>query len=386
MASAATMSITGNLKTMELAELLQWLSGAQKTGTLVVENGRVTKQIFFRDGMIVSSASTDPKEHLGAFLVSHGFITDAELGQAIRMQESNKMLLGKILSTIGAISEQDVHRMLRLKAEESIYDVFSWPEGDFRFLDRQLPTANMVPISIDVTGLVLEGMQRFDEWKRIREIVPSPDSVPVAVGEFDAKVFTEGAAHILSLIDDDRTVADICKLTHSSEFHVCRILFRQVQAKRLKIVRPRGAAPAEPAPAAAPPAAPASITPDALVVIAQQALQKSEFETALRHMRAARALDPDSRKLAGEADKLEERIRAEIEKSGVLPTSVPVLARTMEELTQLKISSQEGFLLTRLNGSYDLKSIVNISSMNALDVQLSVWKLLKAGHIRLNKQ
>ena len=54
------MSITGNLKTMELAELLQWLSGAMKTGTLVVENGKVTKQIFFREGMIVSSASTDP--------------------------------------------------------------------------------------------------------------------------------------------------------------------------------------------------------------------------------------------------------------------------------------------------------------------------------------
>lgn len=378
------MSITGNLKTMELAELLQWLSGSMKTGTLVVENGKVTKQIFFRDGMIVSSASTDPKEHLGAFLVSHGFITDAELGQAIRMQESNKMLLGKILSTIGAISEQDVHRMLRLKAEESIYDVFSWPEGDFRFLDQKLPATNMVPISIDVTGLVLEGMQRFDEWKRIREIVPSANSVPVAVGEFDEKVLTEGAPQILSLIDDDRTVADICKLTHSSEFHVCRILFRQVQSKRLKIVRPRGAVPVEAAAPAAP-AAPPSIASDALALVAQQSLQKGEFETALRHMRAARALDPDSRKLTGEAEKIEEQIRAAIEKAGVLPTSVPVLARTMEELTQLKISPQEGFLLTRLNGSYDLKSIVNISSMNPLDVQLAVWKLLKAGHVRLNK-
>jgi hypothetical protein len=382
------MSITGNLKTMELAELLQWLSGAQKTGTLVVENGKVTKQIFFREGMIVSSASTDPKEHLGAFLVSHGFITDAELGQAIRMQESNKMLLGKILSTIGAISEQDVHRMLRLKAEESIYDVFSWPEGDFRFLDLKLPNATMVPISIDVTGLVLEGMQRFDEWKRIREIIPSSHSIPVAIAAFDEKVFTEGAPQIVSLIDDDRTVAEICKLTHSSEFHVCRILFRQVQSKRLKIVRPREAAVADPAiaAAAAAAAAPSSITPDALLVIAQQALQKSEFETALRHMRAARALDPDSRKLAGEAEKIEGQIRVAVEKSGILPTSVPVLARTMEELTQLKISSQEGFLLTRLNGSYDLKSIVSISSMNALDVQLAVWKLLKAGHIRLDKK
>lgn len=376
------MSITGNLKTMELAELLQWLSGAMKTGTLVVENGKVTKQIFFRDGMIVSSASTDPKEHLGAFLVSHGFITDTELGQAIRMQESNKMLLGKILTTIGAISEKDLHRMLRLKAEESIYDVFSWPEGDFRFLDQQLPTSNMVPISIDVAGLVLEGMQRFDEWKRIREIVPSALCVPVAVGAFDEKVMTEGAPQILSLIDDDRTVADICKSTHSSEFHVCRILFRQVQAKRLKIVRPRGAAAPEPAAAPSTP----GVTPDALLMVAQQALQKNEFETALRNMRAARALDPDSRKLATEAEKIEEQIRTAVEKSGVSPTAIPVLARTMEELTQLKISPQEGFLLTRLNGSYDLQSIVKISSMNPLDAQLAVWKLLKAGHIRLEKR
>ena len=376
------MSITGNLKTMELAELLQWLSGAMKTGTLVVENGRVTKQIFFRDGMIVSSASTDSKEHLGAFLVSHGFITDSELGQAILMQKNNKMLLGKILATIGAISETDLDRMLRLKAEESIYDVFSWPEGDFRFLDQQLPSANMVPISINVTALVLEGMQRFDEWKRIREIVPSPLCVPVAVGSFDDKVMTEGAPQILSLIDDDRTIADICKLTHSSEFHVCRILFRQVQARRLKIVRPRGTAAPEPVAAPATPA----VTPEALMIVAQQSLQKSEFEATLRYLRAARALEPDSRKLAAEAEKIEQQIRAAVEKAGVSPTAIPVLTRTMEELTQLKISPQEGFLLTRLNGSYDLQSIVKISSMNPLDAQLGVWKLLKAGHIRLEKK
>ena len=202
-------------------------------------------------------------------------------------------------------------------------------------------------------------MQRFDEWKRIREIVPSPHSVPVAVGEFDDKVFTEGAPQILSLIDDDRTVADICKLTHSSEFHVCRILFRQVQCEDDS----RSSGRAE-----RPPAEPAADRRRAgrcrrrsrrtpWCVIAQQSLQKSEFETALRHMRAARALDPDSRKLVAEAEKIEEQIRAAVERSGVLPTSIPVLARTMEELTQLKISPQEGFLLTRLNGVYDLKSI-----------------------------
>ena len=376
------MSITGNLKTMELAELLQWLSGALKTGTLVVDNGKVTKQIFFRDGMIVSSASTDPKEHLGAVLVSHGYITDQELTEAIRMQSSNKMLLGKILSTIGAVSEQDIHRMLRLKAEESIYDVFSWPEGAFRFLDQQMPSSNMVPISLDVAAIVLEGMQRFDEWRRIRELIPSEDCVPVSVGSFDEKLMTEGAPQILALIDDNRTIREICKATHSSEFRVCRILYRQVQARRLKIVRPRGVA----STSDNGDGSGAGILPESLLLVGQQAAKKGELELAVRHLRAARALDPDNRKLAAEIDKTEDEIRAVLDGAGITPKSVPVLTRSMEELTQLQISPQEGFLLTRLNGSYDVQSIVKISSMNPLDAQIAVWKLLRAGHLKLENR
>ena len=134
------MSITGNLKTMQLAELLQWLAQSKKTGTLVIDDGRVTKRIFFRSGRIISSASTDPKEHLGHFLVSHGLITEQELAKAVEMQERTKMLLGKILVTIGAIEEQVLHRLLRLKAEESLYDLFTWATGEFRFHDGELPS------------------------------------------------------------------------------------------------------------------------------------------------------------------------------------------------------------------------------------------------------
>jgi len=378
------MSITGNLKTMELAELLQWLSGAQKTGTLVVDDGRIQKQIYFRDGKIISSASTDPKEYLGAFLVSHGFITDMELRQAIRMQESNKMLLGKILSTIGAISEQDLHRMLRLKAEEGIYDVFTWREGAFRFLDGQLPAGSMVPISLDVAAIVLEGMQRLDEWRRIRELIPSADAVPVAVGAFEESVMTEGARQILTLVDDDRTVGDICRATHSSEFHVCRILLRQIQAGRVKIVRARGvAAAADPAPAPEVAGVGLVVSPELLLDTARQLADKGELEGALRHLRAARALDPDSKQLETEGGKLEARLRERVEKEGVRLNAVPVLARSMEELTKVNLTPQEGFLLTRLDGTSDLQSILRLTPLAPLEAQLLFWRLFKAGHVVL---
>src|SRR5437773_8590218 len=117
------MGVSGNLKTMLPGDLLQWLSLGQKTGTLVVTNGAVEKKIFFRAGRVISSASNDPREYLGQFLVSHGYITEPELKKAMEVQLQSGILLGKILVMIEAISEEDLLRLMRLKAGEEIYDI-----------------------------------------------------------------------------------------------------------------------------------------------------------------------------------------------------------------------------------------------------------------------
>ena len=51
------MGIVGNLRTMQLEELLQWLSLSKKTGTLEINGGKTGKKVFFRDGLIVASSS-----------------------------------------------------------------------------------------------------------------------------------------------------------------------------------------------------------------------------------------------------------------------------------------------------------------------------------------
>src|SRR4029453_8251428 len=183
------MSVQGNLKTMLLPDVLQWLAQGQKTGTLVIDNGRVEKRIYFRGGAVISSASTDPHENLGHFLVSHGFITETQLAEGMRQQTATKVLLGRILVGIKAISETDLRRMLRLKSEESIFESFQGREGEFRFLEQELPPTEMVPILLDVTALVMEGSQRIDEWRRIREVIRSKQAVPVGIGLLDDPSF-----------------------------------------------------------------------------------------------------------------------------------------------------------------------------------------------------
>ena len=160
------MSIQGNLDTMELSELLQWLCQGRKSGTIVIRHGGVEKQIVLDEGRIVSSASSDPEEQLGRYLVSRGIIDAETLRRALGLQRVENIFLGKILVSLGAVGEEKLADVLRAKTEESIYGIFYWPEGEFEFRDGDLPSRSMVSFSLDVTAVVLEGIKRLDEERR----------------------------------------------------------------------------------------------------------------------------------------------------------------------------------------------------------------------------
>lgn len=376
------MGINGNLKTMELAELLQWLSQGQKTGTLLIASSEVEKRVFFRAGKVISAASSDPKEHLGHFLVSHGFISEQQLAEAMRRQEAEKKMLGSILVAMEAITGEQLDHMLRMKAEEGIYDLFSWPEGDFRFLDDELPAYEMVPLSLDVVGLVLEAMRRQDEYKRIKTRIPSPLCVPVRVVDDLASdpALEEGRRFILQAIDDDRSIEDIALHTHASEYYVCEAIYPQVHARKVKIVRPRGAA------ATVEPTLSGQASGATLLRRGERHLAAMELEPALRYLRAARNLEPDNQSVALAAERGEKAIRDLLHREGVIPEAVPRLAIPLHEITHERVSPKAGFLLSRVDGNYDIASILKISPMSQLEALLLFRELAQAGLVRIGRR
>jgi len=377
------MSITGNLKTMELAELLEWLHRGRKTGTLFVDNGEVEKKIYFDKGSIVSSAASNPKEHLGHFLVTHGHIDEITLAQAVEMQQENKMLLGKILVTIGAISEKNLNRMLRTKAEESIYELFTWSEGDFNFVEDELPGYQAVPLSLtNVTALILEGHTRLDEWRRMKDQIPSDQVVPVVVGKLTAPAHDETAKRVLSLVNDDRTIQEIALESHTGEFEVSKTLFQQLEKGHIKMIRPRQTGTTEEKADSAPVSSD-PVDARALLRAARKHVDDGKFELALRYIKATTILEPSNRKLQQSIDSTEDKIKQRLINDGVSMTSVPQLDCNIEEIDSTTLTPQAGFMLTRLDGTYDLNGIVKISPMSPLEAQIVIWELKEAGYIKL---
>jgi hypothetical protein len=378
------LHITGSLGEADFPDLLQWLATTRQSGTLVVthrpRNRRVQKRLGFAEGRITFTASTEPQEYLGHFLVLNGYLDEETLARAMEMQRTNRMLLGKILVTLGTIDERDLEAMLRLKAEEAIYEIFTWRGASFEFLPGELPELPMVPLSLGAAELVLEGARRVDEWDRIRAAIPSPQAVPVAIGEVVLPPEDPAAARVLSLVDDDRSIEDIALSSHASEFVVSRVLYEQVQAGRLKVVRPRLVS-------GVPTSGPRTEeqeTAEGMLREALQLLKGSDLVGAVRRLRDAgdlRNAPPEVQLLASDT---ENRIRAELEGAGIRADAVPEVVIDLAQAASRGLSAHEGFLMSRIDGRYNVEAIVQITPLAPLETEVALWRLCAAGLVRIN--
>jgi hypothetical protein len=367
---------------MQLSELLQWLSIGQKTGTLLIEGHGIEKRIYFQSGRINSSSSSDQREYLGHFLVSHGYITEEELKMAMEVQEESNILLGKILVMINAISETDLLRLMRKKAEESIYDVFLWEEGNFEFVDGELPDLKMVPLTLDVTGIIMEGLRRYDEWQRIRLRVPDDKVIPQIVRPLSLDDLSEQEKLMVPYIDGSRTIEEIALQTHNAEFSVARMVYEGLGSGTMALVQ----APVVREQAVA--GGSSTSVDDEAERFLQKGFEKLRDDpmAAYRMFKVASDLDPTDGRAVEAIRDAERMIRTNLEREGVKPNAVPELAIPLSEVTAQTLSPQEGFILSRINGQWDVKAIMKISPMKELEVLMVFDRFLKAGVIHWKKK
>ena len=369
------MGITGNLKTMQLGELLQWLSLGNKTGTLLIDGHGVEKRVYFQDGRIASTSSSAEREYLGHFLVSHGFITEEELKMAMEVQEESQILLGKILVMINAIAESDLLRLMKKKAEESIYDVFLWTEGDFEFIDGEMPDQKMVPLSLDVTGIIMEGTRRYDEWQMIRQRISDSSVVPEIVRPLDMDVLADREKLIVPYIDGQRSIEEIALQTHNAEFTVSKLISDGLRSSSIRLLESRPRREAVAALAAA------GSEVDHFLQRGRAQL-KDDPQAAYRMFKVAYELDPTDGRTTESIRDAEREIKAALAADGVSGEKIPELAIAMQSLTEHPFSPHEGFVLSRINAQWDVKSIMKISPMKELEVLMIFQKFLRDGVIR----
>jgi hypothetical protein len=366
------MGLQGDLRTMPLPDVLQWVAAGHKTGTLHVERRSIKKRIILRDGHIYSSWSNDPRESLGQFLIRFRLVSEEQLFRALTAQEEKGRPIGSILVGEGLLQEEDLKSALKAKAEETIFDLFLWPAGRFEFHEGEFPADILITLDTPVTPVILEGIRRVDEWQRIRAVFPSMETTFRAVPD-QPEPEEPLERELLALAGSAKSLAEMSLELRRSEFETAVLVFA-LHARGLLDIDKVGAE------------ASSRDTVGAiqeLLGLAYRRLQEKRYDGAIQAYEEVLALDRlNQHAKKGLLAAAEARGR-QASLNRVARDKVPRVAVDFATLTQQNLDPNEGFVLSRVNGEWDVHSILKLCPMSEDEALLIFARLLDRKLIEL---
>jgi CheY-like chemotaxis protein len=142
--------LSGDLRVVPLAEVLQLLHLQAQSGTLAVTRAGARADVYFREGKVelAQTAGTSEEFLLGRFVVAERLMSREDLDDFLASRAETAAsgtggrLLGAQLVKLGYLSATDVKSVLKSQSTEIIYEILRWRFGRFLFRPgRELPTA-----------------------------------------------------------------------------------------------------------------------------------------------------------------------------------------------------------------------------------------------------
>jgi len=240
------MALKGNLRDFTVTQLLNLVSLAKKTGTLVIEGSSEAARVSFRDGKLVYAQLGEEDISLAAVLQRANKISASQYRilreRASRMTDKE---LGLLLINAGYLSQNDVLNSLQQYFTGIIRRLFTWVEGLFRFEPGEMPPEDKIPIRIDLENLIIEGTRQLREWEQLQEEIPSLDMALKFSDRPGANIRNMNLSveewRVVSYVNPNNTMRQIARATKMNDLEIRRVVYSLLQAGLVEIVRQGGA-------------------------------------------------------------------------------------------------------------------------------------------------
>ena len=222
------MGIEGNLKTVNFGNFLQFLTEEKRTGVLHLKRGNREKRIMFIGGEILLAASNHPRELFTNYVAHTDWVVERpgvpELLESHRRDPSAP--LGQRLVQSGLVNDDELHRLLMTKIQDTVLDLLTWKRGTFVFDESDLPF-QLPQLGIETSTLILEGMKLQEEIERCHEILPSPHAIFLVVGSIDPR--TPFERRVLAKVVESCTLREVCEAVYPVDHPSYRVIAAWVE-------------------------------------------------------------------------------------------------------------------------------------------------------------
>lgn len=346
------MGIRGSISTMGLPDVFQWLKLGAKTGVLLIDRQARSTQVFFQKGAISDLREPDQAAMVLAFLARGGFpapesregleLSDA-LPQVVRRMAPNRAdgsLQQSLLILEEPLREFFIHRLL---------DLFGWEFGEFSFRDNQTSGRSLLVKPVELEPLMLEWADRTLELGPVRSMFPdSPLLLVQGRTVQESASMGESEKRLLRLSRTPITLHELLARSGLLEFEALKALHRLATAG-LMAAQKNSATPSD-----------------------GQAPGPSESEDGeterktLWHHRIGTITGGNAPLIDETYRRLRSELASRSDLTGLGPDAIPrmIMRYDAPELMHLKLSQDEGYLLSRIDGQTPLRQLASLSGLS----------------------
>jgi hypothetical protein len=207
--------LSGTLAETPLFVVLRRIQKEKLSGTLSVIREDQVRQLFFENGELQAARSSREEHRIGATLVRWGYISQADLEEALVLQNKTHDRIDRVLIEKGFVTRAVVDSEARRQMEQIVFSTLSWPDGAFHF------EANTGPVDLDVAislsqEMIIEGIRRIPESEQFLDLLGDLSAVPTLTRDpmsSGALRMLRDAVGVLSQIDGRTTARQLLEST-----------------------------------------------------------------------------------------------------------------------------------------------------------------------------
>ena len=183
------MSLVGSLEDLGLADILQIVSLARKSGRLLLRTDGDTGRIIVRDGMVQGAVVKGDAPDLHRLVVGGGELSAEVFERTRELALLREVPLVEALVKTRALPRERLDALRRAHVERAVMRMFSWRTGEFSFEVRDDTDPEdagvLLSTGINTQYLAMEATRLRDEGTLLGEPVPGAgdDEEPLFSGE-----------------------------------------------------------------------------------------------------------------------------------------------------------------------------------------------------------
>jgi hypothetical protein len=224
------LAIEGPISELNLIDLFQILSFNQKTGILDIANNSNEKaKVYFENGAVVYVKIDG--SHISLALIKSGKMTKEHYeDNLMKRVGTGEIEIARDVISSGIMNEPDFKKFLKTRVEDSVFKLFEWRDGYFKFEEGAFILDDLFRFRIKTESLIMEGSRRIDEWSRLSSKIPSSAIVPRLSDNpdmMDTLDLKPREWEIIAMLNGQNSIKDIAD-KYGDEFEIAKLIYGMI--------------------------------------------------------------------------------------------------------------------------------------------------------------